>query len=148
VNENKILVVDDEPKIVETVQAYLEVCGYSVCTAASGGEALARQLEYKPDLIILDLMLPDISGERVCEIIRGFSSTPIIMLTAKSEEESFINGLKIGADDYMMKPFSLKQLAAKVDAILRRASGTRPNGEVPIGCGALTLDNTAHNDPA
>ena len=140
----KILIVDDEAKIVEMVKAYLEDGGYSVCTAANGVEALTRNREYAPDLIILDLMLPDIAGEQVCTLIRAESSVPIMMLTAKSWEESFINGLKIGADDYITKPFSLKMLVAKVDALLRRISGMQIKNEELIEYGSILLDNVAH----
>lgn len=140
----KILVVDDEAKIVEMVKAYLDAEGYAVCTAENGVEALARNREYAPDLIILDLMLPDIAGEQVCALIRAESSVPVIMLTAKSWEESFINGLKIGADDYVTKPFSPKILVAKVDALLRRISGVRTKDEDIIEYGGIVLNNIAH----
>jgi DNA-binding response OmpR family regulator len=144
VSAKKILVVDDEAKIVEMVKAYLDAEGYAVCTAENGVEALARNREYAPDLIILDLMLPDIAGEQVCALIRAESSVPVIMLTAKSWEESFINGLKIGADDYVTKPFSPKILVAKVDALLRRISGVRTKNEDIIEYGGIVLNNIAH----
>jgi DNA-binding response OmpR family regulator len=144
VSAKKILVVDDEAKIVEMVKAYLDAEGYAVCTAENGVEALARNREYAPDLIILDLMLPDIAGEQVCALIRAESSVPVIMLTAKSWEESFINGLKIGADDYVTKPFSPKILVAKVDALLRRISGVRTKDEDIIEYGGIVLNNIAH----
>ncbi len=140
----KILVVDDEASIVEIVKAYLESGGYAVCTAANGVEALTRNREYSPDLIILDLMLPDIAGEQVCELIRAESSVPIIMLTAKSWEDSFINGLKIGADDYVTKPFSPKLLVAKVDALLRRVSGGQIKDAEFIEAGNISVNNVTH----
>jgi DNA-binding response OmpR family regulator len=104
-NRLKILIIDDEPKIAETVRTYMEAGGYDAETAQTGAEALSLNRSYHPDLIILDLMLPDISGEQVCEIIRRDSSVPIIMLSAKSREDSVINGLKIGADDYIIAKF-------------------------------------------
>ena len=140
----KILIVDDEAKIVEMVKAYLEAEGYAVCTAENGVEALARNREYTPDLIILDLMLPDIAGEQVCSLIRAESSVPIIMLTAKSWEESFINGLKIGADDYVTKPFSPKMLVAKVGALLRRIAGVPAKSEQTIEYDGIALNNIEH----
>ncbi|GAA0121943.1 MAG: response regulator transcription factor [Clostridium argentinense] len=115
-----ILVVDDEVKIIEVIKLYLENEGYTVIQAESGIEALKKQREFNPDLLILDLMLPDISGEKVCERIREESDVPIIMLTAKSSEESILNGYSIGSDDYVTKPFSPKQLVAKVNAVLKR----------------------------
>mgnify|MGYP000890029438 FL=1 len=117
----KILVVDDEVKIVEVVKSYLENRGYLVYEAYNGREALERFERMNPALIVLDLMLPDISGEEICRILRKKSRAPIIMLTAKVEEEDFLRGLNIGADDYVTKPFSPRQLVARVEAVLRRA---------------------------
>ncbi|HEX2926781.1 MAG TPA: response regulator transcription factor [Ruminiclostridium sp.] len=116
----KILVVDDESKIVDVVKSYLEHGGYRVYTAYDGKQAMEAFNETNPDLIILDLMLPDISGEEICKQIRINSSVPIIMLTAKVSDNEIINGLDIGADDYVLKPFSPKQLLARVTAVLRR----------------------------
>lgn len=120
-NTTRILVVDDEEKIAEVVKSYLENTGYEVYTAASGNEALDMFEKASPSLVILDLMLPDIPGEDICRSIRKRSRVPIIMLTAKVEEESILNGLGIGADDYVTKPFSPRQLVARVIAILRRS---------------------------
>ena len=118
----KILVVDDEEKILEVVTSLLEMKGYEVYQARDGMEAM-RQFEHENiALTILDLMLPDMSGEEVCQKIRAKSRMPIIMLTAKADEEALLNGLTVGADDYITKPFSLKELAARVEAVLRRAS--------------------------
>jgi len=117
----KILVVDDELKIVEVVKSYLEKSGYTVIEAYSGKEALNSFEKHKPSLVILDLMLPDISGEEVCKTLRKKSRVPVIMLTAKIEEESVLEGLNIGADDYVTKPFSPRQLVARVEAVLRRS---------------------------
>lgn len=118
----KVLIVDDEQKIVEVVKSYLEHSGYEVFTAFNGRDALDIFNKACPDLMVLDLMLPDITGEEICKSIRKRSRVPIIMLTAKVEEESILNGLDMGADDYMVKPFSPKQLVARVNAVLRRAS--------------------------
>ncbi|ARC86473.1 hypothetical protein U732_3339 [Clostridium argentinense CDC 2741] len=120
-----ILVIDDEVKIIEVIKLYLENEGYTVIQATSGIEALKKQSEFNPDLLILDLMLPDIPGEKVCERIREESDVPIIMLTAKSSEESILNGYSIGSDDYVTKPFSPKQLVAKVNAVLKRVKGNQ-----------------------
>lgn len=117
----KILVVDDEPKIVEVLKAYLEKESYEVITSYGGNEALNIFRKESPDLILLDLMLPDISGEELCKIIRLESKVPIIMITAKTEEESELEGLNIGADDYITKPFSAKQVVARVKALIRRS---------------------------
>lgn len=115
-----ILIVDDEEQIICVVKAYLENEGYKVFTAYDGKEALNIFNEERIDFVVLDLMLPDLSGEAVCKKIRIKSDIPILMLTAKIEEENKINGLDIGADDYMIKPFSPKELVARVRAILRR----------------------------
>jgi len=123
-NVKKILVVDDEVKIVEVVKSYLENSGYSVTEAYNGKDALDKFEKVNPALVVLDLMLPDISGEEICKTIRKKSRVPIIMLTAKIEEEDILKGLNIGADDYITKPFSPRQLVARVKAVLRRASDT------------------------
>ncbi len=121
-NARKILVVDDEQKIVEVIKSYLEHSGYEVYTAYAGKQALQMFERVEPSLVILDLMLPDITGEDICRKIRRESKVPIIMLTAKVEEEDILRGLDIGADDYITKPFSPKQLVARVMAVLRRVS--------------------------
>jgi DNA-binding response OmpR family regulator len=116
----KILVVEDEKKIAEVVAAYLEQDGYSVTTTSSGSRGLDLADELSPDLIVLDLMLPDLSGEEVCRRLRGRSDVPIIMLTARTSEEERVQGLTMGADDYLIKPFSPRELVARVKSILRR----------------------------
>jgi len=121
----KILVVDDEPKIIQAVSAYLEKDGYQVFTASSGKEALELTERKSPDLIVLDLRLPDLPGEEVCQKIRQRRDTPILMLTAKVEEEDKIRGLSIGADDYVTKPFSPRELVGRIRAILRRVKADR-----------------------
>ncbi len=120
-NNYKILVVDDEKNIVDVVKAYLEKDGFSVITASEGDEALKLFHSENPHLVVLDLMIPKISGEEVCKRIRSVSTVPIIMLTAKIDEENRINGISIGADDYILKPFSARELVVRVRAILRRA---------------------------
>ncbi|UZQ52699.1 MULTISPECIES: response regulator transcription factor [Clostridium] len=120
-NEFKILVVDDEQKIVDVVKAYLEKEGFEVVTAKDGEEALNIFNNEDIHLIVLDLMMPKITGEEVCSKIRTTSSVPIIMLTAKAEEDERIEGISIGADDYLTKPFSARELVVRVRAILRRA---------------------------
>lgn len=120
-NIKRILVVDDEIKIVEVVKSYLENSGYRVAEAYDGKGALEMFERLSPSLIILDLMLPDMSGEDICRTIRKKSRVPVIMLTAKIEEEAVLKGLHIGADDYVTKPFSPRQLVARVEAVLRRA---------------------------
>lgn len=122
IDPQKILLVDDEVKIVEVVKSYLLKEGYAVYEACSGRQALEVFEKSDPDLIVLDLMLPDLSGEEVCQIIRRKSRVPIIMLTARADEEFILNGLNIGADDYIVKPFSPRQLLARIRALLRRAS--------------------------
>jgi len=117
------LVVDDEPKIVEVVTSYLEKSGYVVRGVFSGKEAYESFEREKPSLVILDWMLPDTTGEEICRTLRQKSDVPIIMLTAKVEEEDILHGLQIGADDYVTKPFSPRQLVARVEAVLRRTEG-------------------------
>jgi DNA-binding response OmpR family regulator len=118
----KILVVDDEVKIVEVVKSYLNHSGYDVFEAYNGKQAIDLFEKVNPCLVVLDLMLPDMTGEDICRLIRKKSRVPIIMLTAKVEEEDILKGLDIGADDYITKPFSPRQLVARVAALLRRTS--------------------------
>jgi len=119
--KKKVLIVDDEPKIVEAVAAYLENSGYTAITASDGEKALLLVEKMNPDLVVLDLMLPKISGEEVCKAIRKISRIPIIMLTAKIDEDDKINGFNIGADDYVTKPFSPRELMARINSLLRRS---------------------------
>jgi DNA-binding response OmpR family regulator len=122
IERKNILVVDDEPKINEVVVSYLSSKGYNVYAAENGKQALGLFERNNIALILLDLMLPDITGEEICKQIRKVSRVPILMMTAKTEEESHLYGISIGADDYITKPFSLKVLAAHVEAILRRTA--------------------------
>ncbi len=135
----KILVVDDEQKIVEIIKAYLEREGYQVLTAFDGKTALDLALSRHPDLIILDLMLPEISGWDVCRRLRKESEVPIIMLTARDEVTDKIIGLEMGADDYVTKPFDPKELVSRVRAVLRRTEPkTLPKNVIQIA--GLTID--------
>lgn len=118
----KVLVIDDEPKIIEVVKSFLESKGFAVFTAENGKQALDLFEQENIALIVLDLMLPDMTGEEICIQIRKKSRVPIIMLTAKIEESDMLKGLNIGADDYITKPFSLKALYARIEAVLRRSS--------------------------
>ena len=121
-----ILVVDDEPNILEVVSAYLRRELYRVVTAADGDEALKQAAEHNPDLIVLDVMLPKLDGLEVVRRIRATSNTPIIMLTARGEETDKLVGLGMGADDYLTKPFSPRELVARIKAVLRRAAPSAP----------------------
>ncbi len=122
----RILVVDDEPALVDVVRAYLEREGFAILTAASGSQALETVQSTQLDLIVLDRMLPDLTGDQVCLRIRQESDVPIIMLTARSGADDIVEGLALGADDYLPKPFSPRVLAARVWAVLRRAQSTQP----------------------
>jgi DNA-binding response OmpR family regulator len=134
-----ILVVDDEVKILSLIKAYLEMDGFRVLCAKSGREGMEFFEKSPVSLILLDLMLPDFSGEELCKKVRQRSDIPIIMITAKVEEESIIHGLNIGADDYVTKPFSPRQLMARVRAALRRNGGKERAGNF-LFCGDLCAD--------
>ncbi len=138
----RVLVVDDDVKTVELVKLYLNRDGYRVLTAYDGNEALKLARENQPDLIVLDLMLPGISGLDICRILRQESDVPIIMLTALTTDDDRLKGLDIGADDYVTKPFSPRELAARVRAVLRRLPGER--GPDKIEHGALTVNFLKH----
>ncbi len=116
-----VLIIDDEPSVREVVRAYLERDGFTVWSAENGRDGLALAMRAAPSLIILDLMLPDLTGEDVCRQLRRRSDVPIVMLTAKADEEERLAGLAIGADDYLVKPFSPRELVARIRAVLRRA---------------------------
>jgi DNA-binding response OmpR family regulator len=129
--ETRILVVEDETRIAEVVQEYLERDGHMVVRAATGGDALDAAARRRPDLVVLDLGLPDMSGEDVCRRLREVSDVPIIMLTARDAEEDLVRGLQLGADDYVTKPFSPRELTARVRALLRRAQAeNEPQADV------------------
>ena len=142
----RIVVIDDDPSVREVTRAYLERDGYLVYLAATAGDGLATAERVKPGLIVLDLMLPDRAGEEVAREIRSRSDVPILMLTAKASEDERVGGLALGADDYLTKPFSPRELVARIRAVLRRTQG----GEVPLvetlsfDGGALLIDTVAH----
>ena len=124
-----VLVVEDESSIASFVALYLKNAGYSVRTAATGAEGLAQVESERPDLIVLDLMLPDVDGIEVCRRIRKDSDVPILMLTARDEDVDKIIGLEVGADDYLTKPFNPRELVARVTSILRRSVSDRRESE-------------------
>ncbi len=118
-----VLIVEDERNIAELLQMYLEKEGYAVTVACDGGQGLAKFRSIQPDLVLLDLMMPVMDGWALCKAIRSESQTPIIMLTAKGETDDKVSGLKTGADDYITKPFEMKEVLARIEALLRRTSG-------------------------
>jgi len=141
----KIILVDDEPEIVTLVRDYLSREGYSVLTAINGLEGMELIDREKPDLVLLDWMLPGISGLEICKRLRETSTIPIIMLTAKSEEIDRVLGLEFGADDYIVKPFSLRELAARIKTVLRRSAGvSQETASSVIIRGELSLDVSSH----
>ena len=141
---SRILVVDDEKKIVELLRTYLEREGYSVVAAGDGKSALALARQERPALVILDWMLPGLSGVDVCRVLRQESDVPIVMLTARAEESDKLIGLELGADDYITKPFSPRELVARVRAVLRRSEASpAPAGPV-VAVGEVAMDLTRH----
>mgnify|MGYP001217481531 CR=1 FL=1 len=142
----RVLVVDDEPYIVEMVAMSLRYVGYEVSSAASGQEALEVAARVRPDLIILDVMLPDIQGFEVLRTLRATTDAPVLFLTAKDSVEDRVRGLTLGADDYVTKPFSLEELVARVAAILRRTSHDATATEAPgsLTYGDLVMDEDGH----
>ena len=118
-----VLIVEDDRNIAELLQMYLEKEGYAVTCAHDGGKGLEKYRAIKPDLVLLDVMMPVMDGWAVCKAIRSEAQTPIIMLTAKGETDDKVTGLKSGADDYITKPFEMKEVLARIEAVLRRASG-------------------------
>ena len=137
----KILVVDDEAEIVRLVRAYLERAGFAVVTASEGRQALAVFRHERPNLVVLDLNLPGMDGLDICRALRRDSDVPIIMLTARIEETDRLIGLELGADDYIVKPFSPREVVARVRTVLRRAEGTPVRPEVISSAGVM-LDMT------
>lgn len=138
-NQSRVLVVDDEPMVLEVVTSYLERDGFQVVTASNGAEALQALEEAKPDLLVLDVMLPEIDGFDLLARIRRDSDMPVILLTARTEEPDRVLGLELGADDYVVKPFSPRELAARVRTVLRRSQPKR--GETPLDFGELKIDS-------
>jgi DNA-binding response OmpR family regulator len=137
----RVLIVDDEPNIREVVGLYLSRDGHDVVSATDGEEALAVFRESEPDLVVLDLMLPKLSGLEVCRRLRAVRKVPLIMLTARGEEEERVLGLSLGADDYVAKPFSPRELAARVAAVLRRVEeSSGPRGRKVLSFEGLRVD--------
>lgn len=143
-NGRKVLVVDDETRLVDVLKAYLERDGYRVVSAYDGNEGLRLARREKPDLILLDLMLPGVDGLEICRTLRKESDTPIIMLTARSEETDKLIGLELGADDYIIKPFSPREVVARVRAVLRRSQASQTSAEEQITIGDLVIDQARH----
>jgi len=148
--DTSILVVEDDSTLRELLTYNLQKEGYSVLTAKDGGEALDMVNRKKPHLVILDIMLPVMDGTEVCRVIRGKSQVPIIMLTAKTEEIDKVVGLELGADDYVTKPFSIRELIARIKAVLRRSKAGKSAGELPgernelLKAGDISIDLIKH----
>jgi len=139
----KILVVDDNPDILVMLKTYLAAEGFEVLTAVNGQKALFAAREGKPDCIVLDMMMPEMGGSDFIRIYTAESDTPILVLTAKVEETDKVLGLELGADDYMTKPFSLRELTARINALLRRVNKGQPKAEI-LRAADITLDITGH----
>lgn len=140
-----ILVVEDEPHVVRLVKANLESSGYSVLTAMDGEEAVTAAQRERPDLVILDIMLPSLDGYGVCRRIREFSAVPVIMLTARSAEVDLVHGFEVGADDYLTKPFSVNELLMRVQAVLRRTKWPEVvMTREPFRAGPIEIDFAQH----
>lgn len=146
-SEKTILLVDDEPNILELIKLYMAGEHYNIETARTGTDALARFATLKPDLVVLDLMLPEIDGWEVCRLIRRDSDVPIIMLTARTDDVDKIVGIELGADDYLSKPFNPRELVARIKAVLRRSVSSErasPTGRQPIDLGNTRIDQDRH----
>jgi DNA-binding response OmpR family regulator len=135
-----VLLIEDERRLRELVRSYLERAGFAVLSTGSGAEAITLAASASPDLVVLDLGLPDVPGETVARELRGNGHVPILMLTAKTAEEDRIRGLELGADDYVTKPFSPRELVLRVQAILRRGGPAAPPGPASYGGGTLAVD--------
>lgn len=144
--QSRILVVEDDPKIAKVIRVYLENAGFKVDHVMQGKEAIRSASESAPLLVILDLMLPDISGEAVCRALREMGDFPIIMLTSKSSEEERVTGFALGADDYVVKPFSAKELVYRVQAVLKRAQKKEADTLKPLSFnnGLLIIDGQGY----
>lgn len=142
----RILVVDDDPKTAASIRLYLEREGYETVVAHGGRRALELARAESPDLLVLDLMLPEVDGYEICRALRAESPVPIVMLTARTTEEDKLRGLDLGADDYIAKPFSPRELVARVRAVLRRASSSSATADAgaTLSCGDLRVDTRAH----
>jgi DNA-binding response OmpR family regulator len=135
-----VLLVEDERKLRDLIRSYLERAGFTVLSTESGAEAITLAASAAPDIVVLDLGLPDVSGETVAREVRAIAATPILMLTAKVTEEDRIAGLELGADDYVTKPFSPRELVLRVQAILRRGAPAATQGPASYGSGIMTID--------
>ena len=142
--QQRILIIDDDADIVKTVSANLELDGFSVTSAASGNEGLAAVQRQTPDLVLLDLNLPDIDGIKVCQILRRDNDVPVIMLSARDTVTDKLLGLECGADDYLVKPFNALELSARIRSVLRRVRRSAPVN----GCGVVVLDHRTHQATA
>ena len=141
----RVLIIEDDPNVADVVSRYLQREGYDVDVAGDGVEGLNRALADPPDLVVLDLMLPSLSGLEVCRRLRAKAPVPVIMLTARGEEADRITGLELGADDYVAKPFSPRELTARAKAVLRRATGAVAAEEAAmLRAGKLEVDPVAH----
>ena len=140
--EARILVVDDEPAITELVGMALRYEGFAVAAAGTGREALSRAEEFRPDLVVLDIMLPDLTGIEVCRRLRQTGDLPVVFLTARDATEDKVSGLTVGGDDYVTKPFSVDELVARIRAVLRRTRGSGPSSRLEFA--DLVLDEDAH----
>jgi DNA-binding response OmpR family regulator len=147
VSQARVLVIEDDPNVGEVVARYLEREGYAVAVCADGAQGLRRALDELPDIVVLDLMLPSLNGLEVCRRLRAVAPVPVIMLTARGAEADRVAGLELGADDYLAKPFSPRELTARVKAVLRRAGGSmtavKTEPEV-LSAAGLELDLVAH----
>ncbi|MEI7556896.1 response regulator transcription factor [Candidatus Chlorohelix sp.] len=143
--DKTILVVDDQPSLVRLVRDNLESRGFRVTSASDGKKALDIVENDKPDLVVLDIMMPGLDGYEVCRRIREFSTVPIIMLTARNDQESLVHGFEAGADDYIPKPFHANELLARIEAVLRRSEYTEVNKYSPsFTCGDISIDFVRH----
>jgi len=141
-SKGKLLIIDDDDKLVEAVTLYLNKAGYETIAAADGVQGMQQMYSQRPDLIVLDVMLPKMDGWETCQRIREISNVPIIMLTARGQETDRVMGLKLGADDYVAKPFSLKELEARVEAVLRRTRLPPPaKGRILYANDELVIDS-------
>ena len=140
----RVLVADDDDKIRELLELYLTKEGFAVEQAADGAEAILKAQQFKPDLIVLDIMMPVLDGMEVCRQVRKFSQVPVIMLTARTEDEDRIMGLELGADDYLAKPFSPRVLIARIKAVLRRRQGAMADDDAPISVGEFVIHPGRH----
>lgn len=137
----RLLLIDDDLTLIKALEIYLSRANYEVHFASNGAEGLKKLYELRPDLVVLDVMMPQLDGWETCRRIRDMSTVPIIMLTGRSQEAERVKGLRLGADDYVSKPFSLKELEARIDAVLRRAMRTeQPKCSVPYVTGDLVID--------